>query len=97
MLFNTTSFILFISIVFLLYWFVFSKKLKLQNFFLLVASYFFYGWWDWRYLSLVLLCSIVNYIAGLLLMKTEIQKQRKLILTVCCLISLGVLGVFKYP
>jgi D-alanyl-lipoteichoic acid acyltransferase DltB (MBOAT superfamily) len=96
MLFNTTSFILFIFIVFLLYWFVFSKNLKLQNLFLLASSYFFYGWWDWRYLSLVFLCSVTNYIAGLLLMKTEVQKQRKLILTVCCLISLGVLGVFKY-
>ncbi|GHV67196.1 O-acyltransferase [Bacteroidia bacterium] len=78
-----------------------SKKVKAQNVFLLVASYFFYGWWDWRYLSLVLLCSITNYAAGVLMLRVNedsdnAQKRRRLILLVCCLVSFGVLGVFKY-
>ena len=71
-------------------------SVKAQNLFLLAASYFFYGWWDWRYLSLVLFCSITNYAAGLVLMRTDNQKQRKLALTTCCVVSLGVLGIFKY-
>jgi D-alanyl-lipoteichoic acid acyltransferase DltB (MBOAT superfamily) len=95
MLFNSVDFAIFLLIVFLIYWRL-SKQVKVQNFFLLAASYFFYGWWDWRYLSLILFCSITNYAAGLLMKKTENQKQRKIILTVCCLISFGVLGIFKY-
>ncbi len=95
MLFNSLEFAIFMPIVFLIYW-AFSKNIKTQNMFLLAASYFFYGWWDWRYLSLVLFCSITNYVAGLLLMKTEEQKYRKIILIACCAVSFGVLGVFKY-
>ncbi|KAA6348108.1 Peptidoglycan O-acetyltransferase [termite gut metagenome] len=95
MLFNSIDFAIFLPIVFAIYWRL-VKNVKVQNLFLLSASYFFYGWWNWRYLSLVLFCSIVNYAAGLLMMKTDEKKQRKIILTVCCLVSLGVLGVFKY-
>ncbi len=95
MLFNSISFAIFLPIVFAIYWSI-AKNVKAQNIFLLAASYFFYGWWDWRYLSLVLLCSIVNYSAGILMMKCDVQKQRRLILTLCCLVSFGVLGVFKY-
>ncbi|MDR0866657.1 MAG: MBOAT family protein [Candidatus Symbiothrix sp.] len=96
MLFNSLSFAIFLPIVFLLYWFIFNKNIKLQNLFLLAASYFFYAWWDWRYLSLVVLCSLTNYAGGLWMMKADEQKRRKMILTVCCLISFGVLGLFKY-
>ncbi len=95
MLFNSIEFAIFLPIIFVIYWLL-SKNVKNQNTFLLAASYFFYGWWDWRYLSLVLFCSITNYAAGLLMMKTDRQKQRKLILIACCLVSFGVLGVFKY-
>jgi D-alanyl-lipoteichoic acid acyltransferase DltB (MBOAT superfamily) len=96
MLFNSISFALFLPFVFIFYWLVFNKNVKLQNLFLLAASYFFYAWWDWRYLSLVLLCSITNYAGGLMLMRKEQEKQRKIILSLCCAISLGVLGLFKY-
>jgi D-alanyl-lipoteichoic acid acyltransferase DltB (MBOAT superfamily) len=95
MLFNSIDFAIFLPIVFLIYWGL-VKNVKVQNLFLLIASYFFYGWWNWRYLSLVLFCSIVNYAAGLLMMKTDEKKQRRIILTVCCLVSFGVLAVFKY-
>jgi D-alanyl-lipoteichoic acid acyltransferase DltB (MBOAT superfamily) len=95
MLFNSVDFAIFLPFVFLIYWGL-SKNVKIQNLFLLGASYFFYGWWDWRFLSLVLFCSIINYIAGLLMMKTDKQKRRKIILVVCCCVSFGVLGIFKY-
>ena len=56
MLFNSFEFMLFLPIVFLLYWFVFKPR-RLQNLFLVVASYVFYGWWDWRFLCLIALYS----------------------------------------
>ena len=95
MLFNSFDFAIFMPIVFAIYWLL-GKNVKNQNLFLLAASYFFYAWWDWRYLSLVLVCSITNYSAGMLLKKYEKAKIRKMILTVCCLICFGILGVFKY-
>ncbi len=78
MLFNSFEFLIFLPIVFLLYWFVFQKNLKAQNLFLLAVSYLFYGWWDWKFLSLVILCSGMNYVAGLVLGSSENQKTRKL-------------------
>lgn len=65
MLFNSFTFLLFLPIVFLLYWFVFQKNLKLQNAFLLLASYVFYGWWDWRFLVLIIASSAIDFWCGL--------------------------------
>jgi D-alanyl-lipoteichoic acid acyltransferase DltB (MBOAT superfamily) len=65
LLFNSFEFLLFLPIVFLLYWFVFQKNLKVQNAFLLLASYVFYGWWDWRFLGLIILSSAVDYWCGI--------------------------------
>jgi alginate O-acetyltransferase complex protein AlgI len=65
MLFNSFSFLVFLPVVFLLYWFVFKKNLNLQNAFLLVASYAFYGWWDWRFLGLIFASSAVDYYCGI--------------------------------
>ncbi|MFC3880910.1 MBOAT family O-acyltransferase [Algoriphagus namhaensis] len=65
MLFNSFTFLIFLPIVFLLYWFVFQKNLKLQNAFLLLASYVFYGWWDWRFLGLIIASSVVDYWVGM--------------------------------
>jgi hypothetical protein len=62
MLFNSIDFAVFLSIVFLLYWFVTDKNLKLQNFLLVASSYLFYGWLDWRFLFLILLNMFVDYI-----------------------------------
>lgn len=53
MLFNSFEFIIFLPVVFFLYWFVFKNVLKAQNLFLMLASYFFYAWWDWRFLTLI--------------------------------------------
>ena len=64
MLFNSIDFAIFLPIVFILYWFVTNKNLKLQNFLIVAASYLFYGWWDWRFLSLILFSTVVDYTIG---------------------------------
>jgi len=95
MSFVSLDFAIFMPIVFCIYW-ALGKNVKIQNFFLLAASYFFYAWWNWRYLSLILICSLTNYYAGLLMMKYDSQKIRKIILYTCFVVCLGILGVFKY-
>ncbi|MDR1544924.1 MAG: hypothetical protein LBS50_11095, partial [Prevotellaceae bacterium] len=78
MLFNSIDFAIFMPIVFLIYW-ALAKNVKIQNLFLLAASYFFYAWWDWRYLSLILVCSLTNYGAGLLLANfSKVQNSGKI-------------------
>ncbi|MEC7263185.1 MAG: MBOAT family O-acyltransferase [Bacteroidota bacterium] len=96
MLFNSIEFFVFLPTVFLLYWFVTNRNLKLQNILIVVASYFFYGWWDWRFLSLILFSTLVDYTVGLFLDKTDDPKRRKILLTISIIINLGFLGVFKY-
>lgn len=96
MLFNSIDFAIFLPIVFILYWFVFNKNLKLQNFLIVVASYVFYGWWDYKFLSLVLFSTLVDYTVGVLLSKEEDLKRRKIYLWISMLVNLGFLGVFKY-
>ena len=96
MLFNSIEFLIFLPTVFLLYWFVFQNNLKLQNLFILIISYLFYCWWDWRFLSLIILCSGINYLSGVALASNENIKHRKLILVLACTFSLGLLCFFKY-
>ncbi len=96
MLFNSLEFALFLPIVFALYWFVCNKNLQLQNTFLLVVSYFFYGWWDWRFLSLIIFSSFVDFFVGKQLGKEEEEGKRKIYLWISILINLGFLGFFKY-
>ena len=74
MLFNSFEFILFLPIVFLLYWFVFRSR-RVQNLFLVAASYVFYGWWDWRFLFLIAITSFCSYASGLLLERYEGQRK----------------------
>ena len=95
MLFNSLSFALFMPIVFILYW-VLDKHVRWQNRLLLVASYVFYGWWDWRYLFLIAGCSLVNFLAGRQIFELRGRVARRLWLIFACVVSLGVLGVFKY-
>ncbi len=96
MLFNSLDFAIFLPVVFLIYWFVVNRKLKLQNAFLLVASYFFYGWWDWRFLSLIFFSSLVDYSVGLAMAKQQIKNKRRLLLAVSIIVNIGFLGFFKY-
>ena len=96
MIFNSVEFAIFLPIVFMLYWFVIKGSLRMQNFFLIAASYFFYGWWDWRFLSLIIFSSIVDYSIGLRLKKTDADKKRKALLFLSILVNIGFLGFFKY-
>jgi len=96
MLFNSIDFAIFLPIVFFLYWFVFNKNLKLQNLLIVIASYIFYGWWDWRFLSLILFSTIVDYLVGIGLEKQENPTKRKLLLWISITVNLGFLGFFKY-
>jgi len=96
MLFNSLDFAIFLPIVFLLYWFVTNKNLKLQNFLIVVASYVFYGWWDWRFLSLIIFSTLVDYSIGVRLSTEENQLKRKILLWTSIGVNLGFLGFFKY-
>lgn len=96
MLFNSIDFAIFLPIVLILYWFATNNNLKLQNFLIVASSYLFYGWWDWRFLSLILFSTIVDYFVGRGLEKEENQRKRKLLLWASILVNLGFLGFFKY-
>jgi D-alanyl-lipoteichoic acid acyltransferase DltB (MBOAT superfamily) len=93
MLFNTIDFLIFLPIVFLLYWFVLGKKITYQNILLLVASYVFYGWWDWKFLFLILISTVSDYLLGYYIQKST---RKKALLVASLLINLGILGFFKY-
>lgn len=96
MLFNSIDFAFFLPTIFFLYWFVIYRNLKAQNILLLVASYFFYGWWDWRFLILIFFSSIVDYYVGIHLSKTEDILKRKTLLLISIIVNLGFLAFFKY-
>ncbi|MCK7591669.1 MBOAT family protein [Subsaxibacter sp. CAU 1640] len=96
MLFNSIDFAIFLPIVFILYWFVTNKNIKLQNALVVAASYVFYGWWDYRFLSLIFFSTIVDYVIGRSLKSEENQKRRKLLLSISIIVNLGFLGFFKY-
>ena len=96
MLFNSLDFAIFLPIVFILYWFVAQNNLKLQNALIVIASYVFYAWWDWRFLSLIIFSTIIDYLVGQKL-RTEHQKsKRKRLLWTSIIVNLGFLGFFKY-
>ncbi|MCF6295271.1 MAG: MBOAT family protein [Flavobacteriaceae bacterium] len=96
MIFNSLEFFIFLFIVYILYWFVFKKSLKAQNILILLASYTFYAWWDWRFLSLILLSTIVDYFVAKKIDSNTIQSKRKLWLWVSVFFNVGLLGFFKY-
>lgn len=97
MLFNSLEYFIFLPIMFVLYWFVLNKKVRVQNALLLVGSYYFYGLWDWRFLSLILISTISDYIVAIMIDKNEGNRQRqKLWLGVSIAFNLGLLGFFKY-
>ena len=96
MLFNSIEFTIFLPVIFVLYWFVTNKNLKLQNLLLLSASYFFYAWWDWRFLSLIIFSSTIDYIVGLKLLESTDERKRKILLLTSIFVNIGFLGFFKY-
>ena len=96
MLFNSLDFAIFLPTVFLLYWYLFQKNLKLQNALIVLASYIFYGWWDWRFLSLIIFSTVVDYTVGLRLKNEQQQYKRKALLFTSIIVNLSFLGFFKY-
>lgn len=96
MVFNSLDFFIFLPIVFSLYWFVLKNSLKGQNILILFASYVFYGLWDWRFLSLIMLSTIVDFLVGKKIYSLEEQSKRKLWLWVSVIFNVGLLGFFKY-
>jgi alginate O-acetyltransferase complex protein AlgI len=96
MLFNSIDFAIFLPTVFILYWIIGRYSLKFQNIFVLLASYFFYGWWDWRFLSLIFSSTLVDFLIGKHLPKVVNVKRRKFLLGISIFVNLGMLGFFKY-
>lgn len=96
MLFNSIEFLIFLPIVFLLYWFVFSSR-RWQNLLIVVASYVFYGWWDWRFLLLIAFTSLCSFGSGLLLERFEGQRRKQQVVSAANIVlNLFILGIFKY-
>jgi D-alanyl-lipoteichoic acid acyltransferase DltB (MBOAT superfamily) len=96
MLFLSLAFLAFFAIFFLLYWFVFDRRAGLQNALLLTGSYFFYAWWDWRFLLLLAGSSMLNYFLGLLMARTESNGHQRWLVGIGLLQGLGCLLYFKY-
>ena len=95
MLFNSYEFLIFLPIVFILYWFVFNKKLSVQNGLILVASYFFYGWWSWKFMGLLMASTMLDYFYGFWVASPE-RKKAKFFLWLSIINNLGILAIFKY-
>ena len=96
MLFNSLDFLFFLPIVFLLYWFVAKNNLKFQNMILLVASYYFYSCWDWRFLFLLVFSTLLDYFTGLKMSNSKTTESKKTWFWLSICVNLGLLGVFKY-
>ncbi len=96
MLFNSINFAFFLPIVFVLYWFVTKGSLKMQNVLLLIASYFFYASWDYRFLFLLIFSTVLDYYTGIKIAEADGQKRKLFWLWLSIIINLGFLAVFKY-
>src|SRR5210317_120768 len=96
MLFNSFDFGFFLLIVYTIYWVIGTKRKKSQNFLLLVASYVFYGLWDWRFLLLLIASSLIDYLAGQAIGRAQRNLQRKFLLWISVFWNLGILITFKY-
>ena len=95
MLFNSLAFAAFLPVSLVLYW-ASARHLRIQNFLLVALSYVFYGFWDWRFLSLLVVSTLVDYaISNALHLETD-ERRRKFLLTLSCAVNLGILGFFKY-
>jgi alginate O-acetyltransferase complex protein AlgI len=96
MLFNSIDFAIFLPLVFVLYWLIFAKQIMARNSFLIAVSYLFYGWWDWRFLSLIIISSQVDFFIGKRIAEELNRVHRKRLLWISLAVNLGILGFFKY-
>lgn len=96
--FNSFEYLIFLPVVFLLYWFLF-RTVRWRNLFLVAASYVFYGWWDWRFLGLIMFSTLIGYVSGLRIGAPDGSGRSvgaKIWLWLCVGINLGILFLFKY-
>ena len=96
MLFDSFDFAIFLPLVFAIYWSISKYGVRLQNAFLVLVSYIFYSWWDWRFLGLIILSSIVDYGVARMIHKSDSDRRKKNLLYLSILLNLGILSVFKY-
>jgi alginate O-acetyltransferase complex protein AlgI len=96
MLFNSVSFAIFLPIVFILYWYIANRNLKFQNALLLIASYFFYSCWDWRFLFLLVFSTVLDYFTGIKVSESNRLGIKRFWFWLSISVNVGFLGVFKY-
>ncbi len=96
MLFNSIDFAIFLPTVFFIYWFVTHKNLKIQNLLIVIASCVFYGWWDYKFLVLIIFSTVLDYLVGLGLYNQQNINKRIFLLWISISVNLGLLGFFKY-
>ena len=93
MLFDTPVFLLFLVVVVLVYW---KLGFRAQNRFLLAASYLFYGWWDWRFLCLMIASTIIDYLIAIRIAEAKDPAHKRFLLTISLVLNFSILGFFKY-
>jgi len=96
MKFTSFEFIIFFIIVFTIYWFVFKNSIRKQNVLILISSYFFYGYWDYRFLSLIFISSLLDFLLAKKMQSEDNENRRKGMLIISLISNIGMLGVFKY-
>lgn len=96
MIFNSIPFVAFFIVFFFLYWIIFNKNVKVQNLLLLLGSYFFYGWADWRLVSFLILVSALNFFLGIKIENASSEKLKRFFLYIGLIQGIGGLLFFKY-
>ncbi len=96
MIFNSVVFLIFLPIAFAIYWLLGKKSLKVQNIYLLIISYFFYGCWDWRFLFLIAASSLIDYYVAIGIKNAQSKLLKKRFVAISLAMNLGLLGFFKY-
>lgn len=96
MIFNSFEYAIFLPVVFAVYWLVLGKSVRGQNIFILAASYLFYGWWDWRFLSLLIFSSAFDYFVGWRIHQAGMSRHRQVLVALSVIVNMGILGFFKY-
>lgn len=97
MIFNSVTFLVFFILFYIIYWLANNFfEIKIRNGLIILASYLFYGWWDWRFLSLIIISSFTDFFIGYQLNKSACKRNRKLLLAISLFVNLGLLGFFKY-
>ncbi|MDE7403364.1 MAG: MBOAT family protein [Muribaculaceae bacterium] len=102
MIFNSIEFAIYLVIVFLLYWKVFNRSVKVRNIFVIAVSYIFYGWWSWRFLILIAFTTLCSYLSGIGIARTlpdtdsGSRRKARWICGANITLNLAILGLFKY-